>query len=113
MIETFPWQQFRQIIIYPVIMVAGIGWGIIFLLQWRVCTSRRFATLMPSLLGFSLAAWASMAILALWVAGRTGFSQLSSALVTIGILTPALVLASAVVYSLMVAWRRATWRIKL
>ena len=113
MIEAFPWQQFRQIIVYPVIMVAGIGWGIVFLLQWRALVTRRFATLMPALLGFALAVWAGFSTLALWIASLAGFSAITSALLTVGVMAPALVLASSVVYSLVVAWRRATWRIKL
>lgn len=108
MIETFPWQQFRQVFVYPVILVSGIAWGVVFLLQWRACVTRRFATLMPAMLGFSLAIWAGLSTFALWIASLKGFSQYTSAMLTVGVLAPALVLASAVVYSLMIAWKRAS-----
>jgi len=106
-IEAFPWQQFRQVFVYPVILVSGIAWGVVFLLQWRACVTRRFATLMPAFLGFALALWAGSATVALWIASLRGFSQYTSALLTAGTLMPALVLVSAVVYSLMIAWKSA------
>lgn len=96
----------RFLIIYPILLVFGIVWGIMFLRRWRV--GRCFGDGWASVLGFSLAAWGGMGLSALYIAQvlqEGTYTILTGAMFTIGALIVCGVVIAGAVALFGVGWR--------
>lgn len=101
-VETL--QNIRFLIIYPLLSVTGAAWAWLSWMRWRQYGMA--GDFWSAQIAMGLAVWGLLALVALWLAGRTGFSYTTSLLTTIGGGLTAAALTAAVVVSLARAWRR-------
>lgn len=91
-------------LLYPVIVVAALGWAAMFWLRWY---RWRLATdFLEAQIGMALATWAALSIAALSIASSSGFSAKTALLLTLGVGIIAIVLVAAMVIMLYRTWIR-------
>lgn len=97
-------QTIRYLCIYPVLAVASAGWAFLAWLQWhRLRTAQVFWSMH---IGIALAAWAILAIVALWITESQGRGMLSATFFTLGAALTTAVVTIAVTVMLVRTWRR-------
>jgi len=101
-IETL--QQVRFMVLYPAIATFGLFWAAVFWLRFR--RGRCVGDFWAGTLALAMALWALAGIGALWIADRTGFSEVTSLAFTLGMLAPALVLCAGAAVMMVRGWRR-------
>jgi len=97
-------QQLRFVVLYPAIATFGLFWAAVFWLRFR--RGRCVGDFWAGTLAMAMALWALAGIAALWIADRTGFSEVTSLAFTLGMLAPALVLCAGVAVMMVRGWRR-------
>lgn len=102
MIETL--QQIRFVVLYPAIATFGLFWAAVFWLRFR--RARCVGDFWSGTLAVSMALWALSGIAALWIARKIGFTEVTGAAYTLGLLAPTLVLCAGVAVMMVRGWRR-------
>jgi uncharacterized membrane-anchored protein len=97
-------QTLRLVFVYPVLTASGLVWLIGFYLRYRHthCTGDRWSMLA----GAAMLAMGAMGLIALWTAGLTGFSAITSGMFTVGLVIMA---ALGLVGALRLFW--GAWRL--
>ena len=97
------WANVR-LLLYPVIAVGGMAWALGFWLRYRTteCAGDRWA----GGLGAALVVLGLMGTGALAVSKQTGFTIVTTVMITVGVLAPAVVLMWGTVKLFVGGWRR-------
>jgi hypothetical protein len=98
------WTMVRYLL-YPVLVVCGVAWAFFHFRLYR--SSRCGNDAWSAWLGLAAALLGLAGIVGLTVARASGFSPVTSLMVTVGVIALALVLASGTVALWMDAWRRS------
>lgn len=99
------WQTLRQVLLYPVLAVAGVAWALGFWLRWRStdCAGDMWA----GRLGAATAMLGLMGTVSLWVATAAGgFDVRTTTMITLGVAAVAVVLLWGALRLLVSGWRR-------
>lgn len=96
-------QQIRFVVLYPAIGTFGLFWAAVFWLRFR--RGRCVGDFWAGTLAMAMALWALAGIAALWIANASGFSTITSAAFTVGMILPVVVLATGAVLMIGKAWR--------
>lgn len=102
MIEVF--QTLRYFVLYPIIVGSALVWSVLMLLRWQ--RKRVFTDFWAAQIGLAIGTWASLSVLALWIADHTGFSGTTSALITLGAVLVASALSMSAALLVWRLWRR-------
>lgn len=97
------WSNLR-LLLYPVITVGGMAWALGFWLRYRTteCDGDRWA----GWLGAALVVLGLMGTGALAVSKQTGFTIVTTVMITVGVTAPAVVLMWGMVKLFVGGWRR-------
>ena len=95
----------RFLVIYPVLLVFGFVWGMMFWRRWR--RAKYPGDGWGAALGWSVAAWAGLGLSALYVAKIVAgsYTLLTGSLFTIGSVTVCIVIVAGVVALFGANWR--------
>lgn len=97
-------QDLRFLLIYPLLAVTGAAWAWLSWMRWRQYGMA--GEFWSVLIALGLAAWGLLALVALWLADRSGFSLTTSLLATLGAVLTTAAVTTAVVVTLARTWRR-------
>lgn len=98
----------RFALAYPIMLVCGLVWGVLFFRRARLARPRAYSgDYMASALAFAAAMTGAGGFLGLLYSKANGFGVVSSGLATVGTTSVAVVLLVGVLYMFRSGWRNA------
>lgn len=96
----------RFLFVYPVMLVFGTTWAIMFWRRWR--RARYTSDIWSAALGSAVALWSALGLSALYIATLTpaGYGLVTSAMFTVGAVIVCIVIVAGVVVILGSQWQR-------